>query len=498
MNPDSLQLKSRVRPPYQACDTGLSMWRRWCMPLTLISLGTTLPVALLLWFALGETLWCVCLFWWLKPLYERGLLHYCAHAAFAEPPPLWRCLWRNWNPWDRNLWAALSWRRLSPGRSFYLPITQLEGQRGAKRAQRIKVLAGGSYGATAGWLTLTGLHLEYIIQFGLFTALMFFFPDSEALSLWELAQSPLSNLVGYGIAVTLFAPIYICCGFSMYLNRRTALEGWDIELQFKRLAQRLRAAPLASLTLMILAGLGLATPDMAQADPVLPQPTQVQRYLEPEQTQQQIRRILSGPDFVRQQKIEVPVWEPFADGEEAEQEADPTTLTDLPAWLAQLPQLLEWLLWLAVALLLIWALIHAQRAIRLLALPRRASKARRQPELPITLLDETPAQLPDDLPAALTQLWPQQPRMALAMLLRACLSEAQQRYPVTLAAKMTEQECLQQIQQHAAAPFAVFSQQLVNVWIRAAYARRLPETTQFEQLLMQWQALTEQEAQHEG
>ncbi len=34
-------------------------------------------------------------------------------------------------------------------------------------------------------------------------------------------------------------PVYVACGFSLYLNRRTVLEAWDLELVFRRLRQRL-------------------------------------------------------------------------------------------------------------------------------------------------------------------------------------------------------------------------------------------------------------------
>ena len=34
-------------------------------------------------------------------------------------------------------------------------------------------------------------------------------------------------------------PLYVAGGFSLYLNRRTVLEGWDIEIAFRRMARRL-------------------------------------------------------------------------------------------------------------------------------------------------------------------------------------------------------------------------------------------------------------------
>ena len=42
----------------------------------------------------------------------------------------------------------------------------------------------------------------------------------------------------YALAVTAIEPFYVAGGFSLYLNRRTLLEGWDIELELRRCAGR--------------------------------------------------------------------------------------------------------------------------------------------------------------------------------------------------------------------------------------------------------------------
>jgi len=58
----------------------------------------------------------------------------------------------------------------------------------------------------------------------------------------------------YALVLVFWEPIYVACGFSLYLNRRTVLEAWDLELVFRRLRQRLSsAAPL----LMLVIGLTL-------------------------------------------------------------------------------------------------------------------------------------------------------------------------------------------------------------------------------------------------
>jgi hypothetical protein len=37
----------------------------------------------------------------------------------------------------------------------------------------------------------------------------------------------------------LIEPFYIAANFGLYINRRTQLEAWDIELSFRKMAARL-------------------------------------------------------------------------------------------------------------------------------------------------------------------------------------------------------------------------------------------------------------------
>jgi hypothetical protein len=47
------------------------------------------------------------------------------------------------------------------------------------------------------------------------------------------------ELAFYAAAIAIVEPFYVAAGFALYLNRRTLLEGWDLELAFRRLAARL-------------------------------------------------------------------------------------------------------------------------------------------------------------------------------------------------------------------------------------------------------------------
>ena len=48
---------------------------------------------------------------------------------------------------------------------------------------------------------------------------------------WQWLEH-LSNLL-YALVLVVWEPVYVACGFTLYLNRRTELEAWDIELVFR-------------------------------------------------------------------------------------------------------------------------------------------------------------------------------------------------------------------------------------------------------------------------
>src|SRR5690606_12847134 len=77
------------------------------------------------------------------------------------------------------------------------------------------------------------------------------------------------------------------CGFSLYLNRRVKLEGWDLEIAFKRMAQK-RSLP--TLALLALAALLQFTP---------PAVAPVQAQSERDTVKEEILAIKQGPDFHR-------------------------------------------------------------------------------------------------------------------------------------------------------------------------------------------------------
>lgn len=245
MNLEALELRLRPRDHWESMDLGVAMVQRWWRPLFAAWLALLLPLTLLLNLVLIEHLWLVgLLLWWLKPLLDRIPLHILARAAFGEIPTVASTLRALPQLLFRRLFAALLWERLDPGRSAFLPVDQLEGFRGRERSRRRLLLGRQSPGA-GGWLTVICFHLEMAIDLALFALLWLALPEFMANNLAEqlmeheqLAAFAVNGVVMIGIAV--MEPFYVAAGFALYLNRRTRLEAWDLEIGLRRLVERLQ------------------------------------------------------------------------------------------------------------------------------------------------------------------------------------------------------------------------------------------------------------------
>lgn len=241
MNVEKMTAVIRLRTAWEAIDLGVCLARQWYLPLVTIWLMLALPVFILVALLPIEVMYAALIFWWLKPIYEKPMMQYVSRALFGEFTPLKTIHQSLWTINKANLLRELTQWRLSMMRSFTMSVSLLEGLRKSDRVSRLAVLQQRQQGA-AQWLTIVCLHLEMIIYLSLYTIIYFFIPsgwvEGDMLSLLTEPPQWLSYVVYlcYFIAVGMVAPFFVAAGFSLYIMRRTQLEGWDIELQFKQLA----------------------------------------------------------------------------------------------------------------------------------------------------------------------------------------------------------------------------------------------------------------------
>jgi hypothetical protein len=245
---NDIQAVVRPRTPWESIDLGFSMVQQWWKPLYKLWFAFMLPYFLLIFCIFGlfyqNFLIAILILWWLKPVYDRILLHFFSRALFGEQPTirqtvkiLPRLLFKTHLFWALTLW------RLELARSFNLAIWQLEGLRGKKASQRRRLLQTNTL-SPAVWLLIVCMHFELVLQFSLFVFVYLMLPITENSTFFytvffeEALWVDILSVIVTFLIISLIEPLYVAAGFALYLNRRTHLEGWDIELIFRRIAAR--------------------------------------------------------------------------------------------------------------------------------------------------------------------------------------------------------------------------------------------------------------------
>lgn len=243
MNLENFMAVMRPRGSFEAVDLGFLIVRRFWKRLIAAWLLVSLPVmALMVLLLPGIPVLGLPFFWWLKPLFERPLLFVLSRALFGAVPR-WREVF-TWKSLGPGLFGDLTWRRLSPHRSLTMPVTLLEGSGGAVGSRRRLLI--GSADFAGGGLTYGCWLAEIAFFFAFFFFLDLLLPsgytgfdgvDFENSDIWPLPLS-LAFYAGYYLAASLLEPFYVGGGFLLYLQRRATVEGWDVELAFRRMVQR--------------------------------------------------------------------------------------------------------------------------------------------------------------------------------------------------------------------------------------------------------------------
>jgi hypothetical protein len=278
-------------------------------------------------------------------------------------------------------------------------------------------------------------------------------------------------------------PFYVAGGFMLYLNRRTELEAWDVELGFRRLAQRLKALGTSAMLALCLGLTALGTTPPLHAE----ENTEVHMSSSPlaaEEAGRVIKEVLADEDFATSRNMTLWLPKDFElDVDEDKRLEDEPLFPGLPILLADGLKLVL----LVLLIVGIGYLVHNRD--RLLAgfriQPRMKDKT---PPTTLFGMDIQPASLPQDIAGASRRLWQQgEHRQALSLLYRGSLSRLVNDHHLALHDSMTEGDILRSAQ-HAAlsAELVDFLHQLTLAWQTVAYAHRQPPTATIEILFHYW------------
>ncbi|MEO6688642.1 MAG: DUF4129 domain-containing protein, partial [Dokdonella sp.] len=522
---DDLTIALRTRAPWEAADLGIALVRTHAARIYAAWIVTTLPIFLLLnaFACLLDWAWLAALAtWWLKPLFDRIVLLVASRAVFGNIPSLRETLvaqrswgWRGIAPW-------LLWRRFHPGRAMLLSVDLLEGVTGAQRRERVRVLGRGG-GSPNIMLTFIGANLEAmlaisIVVLGLMFVPVEFLPDS-AKAVWHaLVENPpwwarvLLNFCGW-IATAIVEPFYIGAGFGLYLNRRMQLEGWDIEVAFRRIAARL--SPILATAALVLVALFAWSAPLRAAQPPAAE-THVEKPADAAPGEK------GKPDI---KAVSTTLQDMFGDGYSddgkefeaavnrayAEDDLSPKTRTfvwrqrhpdvaevgtpgDVPGWAramgGALGFLVQYGLWIVIAVVLVLVILNHRRWLPWIS--DRFVPVRRADD--VSVHDVAAIEpLPEDIPAAVRELLRQsRVRAALALLYRAGVGRLSDVLGTSLPPGTTEAECLRQSRRLRDPHFAALFARIVRGWQAAAYAQRPPPASEVEAILVDWSAPTQE------
>jgi hypothetical protein len=537
MKIESLAVELRPRSGWEAMELGAALVRRHAAAIWLpwiIVTGLAFVLLNLAAWAIDQLWLALLAMWWLRPVFDRIPLYVLSRSVFGSVPTVADTVRAQLHWGWRPMLGHLTWRRLSPFRTAMLPVDLLEGAAPAVMRERRRVIGAGN-GGHAAMLLLMCLHFIVALQFSALLIPMVFVPNEllseTARGAWlTITENPpvwaliALNLVDW-LAVALIEPFYIGAGFGLYLNRRTQLEAWDLEIAFRRMRQRLAAATgTALLALVCLAPLAMspgpasaqetaaapaevapvdaaaaeeeATEDGAVEEDAVDEDTVDEDTTEDEPRDRRLEDIF-GDQTVAHEAFGRSVKRAYTDGDlrpkqtittwkpktkKDEKKKDPFDMPEL-RWLGTVfAFFVEYGLWLLFAVLVGVLIATAKHWLPWLQAVARPPLAVPEP-VEVRAVDHHEP-LPPDIAATARRLWAQgQPRRALALLYRASVEAMAARIDAHLPPGATEAECLRASRRMPEAEDREAFQRVVRVWQYAAYGHSLPEGGDFEALL---------------
>ena len=490
MNLEDVQIALRPRRPWEAMDLGLAMAQRWWRPTLGAWLILTVPLFVGLSLGFGDTTIPIFVVWLLKPALERVLLHIYSRAVFGNEPSLRETL----RALPKLLWGTgLFWhltlgRIFDPARTYRLPVYQLEGLSGRERSERLRVISARDTGYAIGML-ITFVHIEFFLAIGFFVFGLMMVPTPVDFRWTDLIDGGTTTALSifnavYLLAYTIVTPAFVASGFALYLNRRTVLEAWDIELNLKRLATRIAPAlnrvSAVALTFGFLLFTALHAQPAVAAKDIEADPT---RYRWNANPQAVLAEVLAGEDFGKGETVTR--WrlrDPDPDKDEGS-DLNPDIIPPLAKLGSMIANVIEIVFWIGVALLVAVALAYlARNAGPIQDLFQKLKHREIDTPVFIGSLEINPDELPSDIEAHARQAWDAgQHREALSLLYRGSILKLLE-LGVRLPDSATEGDVLVRAADVVPADSYETLKGITRTWQVLAYGHRLPASEIFAQL----------------
>ena len=467
MRLDTVTAEIRPRSDWEAVDLGFAMVRRsfWrCVTVWWLTLGIpTVIGTVVLW---NHPLILLVCFWWAKPAGSRMVLFELSRRLFGEEPS-WKSVWREIpRAWWRRFFYRFLWARFSPWLPVTLAVEDLEGLRGKSYKQRCGQMVRRGEGVIMRIYFISDLASVWL-GIGILVLVMMLIPEGQDGS-WRLAVESWDQNFPTEIPVLITRTVTACmmaamslidvfvigAGFGVYINNRTWLEGWDVELAFKRLAIRLGKVAAWVFVFFMIGFPAHAAESAADG----------------------IKRVKADDAFIVHTVIDkIP--------------KKPTTST-VSIFSGEVMEILMQVFVICAAVLLVGLVGWIIWKCRHVFLQRGGGvkKDRFIPSARVVMgMKVSPDTLPPDVPAAAWVLWQQGCHQeALGLLYRGSISRVMELGRVEIHESDTEGDCLRRVEQAGAEVHPDYFRGITGMWIRLAYAGVIPADSEVQVLCQQW------------
>ncbi len=533
MQLDQITANIRMRNPWEAMDLGFALVRHsWqAIYLPWLMFLTTCSVICYMLMPEDYKQYAIFAVWWFKPLYDRFLLNILSHKLFNDNLSTTQAL--KATPRlikSTGLFGGLTFRRPSFSRGFNLPIWQLEQLRGKARSSRQSILLRNAHSHAVG-LTLGMIFIELTLYFSLYALIILFLPETfqgsafgiffgDDLSEGAATWLHILDQVIYTLALFLIEPFYVAASFTLYINRRTQLEAWDIELVFRQIAKRLKNTgrkllSLIALSLIVFTMVAIGAPDTVYAESkpiskpvknaanvsegqVNVQDDKAQDKVQEEhladhrlpadQSASVIATIIQRKELSNE-KLNTR-WVKIKKDKKKKKKKD--SLWDLDWFFdpitAIVSILFESVLWIALVVAAIFLFITRKSWLPLLNRAQQDDSDYQAPEVMFGM-DIRPKSLPDNIPEAARKLWQaHKHRDALSLLYRGALTQLVTKDQLALKASQTEGDILKLAKTSLGTTQHAYLNSLTEQWKQIAYAHHIPEEQRVTVLFDRWNA----------
>ncbi len=470
MRLDTVTAEIRPRTDWEAVDLGFALVRRdFWRSITVWWLALGIPTAITGMWLWDHPLLLLTLFWWLKPAGSRMVLFVLSRRLFGEQPS-WRAIWREIpRAWTRRFFYRFLWARFSPWLPVTLAVEDLEGLRGKPYRQRCGQVVRRGEGVVM-WLYFISDTAAAWIGLGILALVMMFIPDGQdaawqqAIESWDpdfpmeiplLITRTVVACVMLGISLT--DVFVIGAGFGVYINNRTWIEGWDVELAFKRLALRLGKVAVVMLSFFLI------TPTARGQD--APDPAKLIQEVKADEA----FKVHTVTDRIPKSK-----------------KTPPPTATIPVDLLNILTHVFVVCVGVLAVGLIAWVIWRNRHVFLLQGSGASADGPARTARM-VMGMEISPDTLPPDVPGTAWALWQAgRHQEALGLLYRGSISRVMELGRVEIQESDTEGDCLRRVMQAGAAVHPDYFRGLTGVWIRLAYAGISPPDVEVQALCGQW------------